>query len=432
MVNLSSDPNLPYWHERLRKALVDHFNEEEIEVLCFDLVIDYRNLAGQTYAKKVIELIRYVVRVGRLDELINYCSRTRPNVAWHEMNPATEAETKPALEAKKLEDLASMEPASSGFEVLSQVGSAEKQNDNPIDGKVQFNETQKKLLEELKPIFENADRRQFTFLTIGRTGVGKSSTINSLLGAAFAKVGKYTVTTTEVGRYYGEIHGIRFSIVDTPGLGDRDPKKRNDEKYLHTIKEEVPHLDSMWFMTRIDETRVRSDEIRTIRLISKIFTPKIWERGIIIFTFSDKVDSDDFPHDLEIRTKLIRDEISNSTGPLIANQVPVVAVANDKRTGKPLHLPNGSVWLGELYTVVFTRISQKGAAPFFLATYARVNDEQGIVLTPEQQNRINARIEADSTLSKIKKFIDEAATGKGFVADIASVVKGLWDWFSGK
>jgi hypothetical protein len=76
------------WHVRLREILINYFDESDIETLCFDLRVDYQNLAGTGKAKKVIELIKYLARTGRINELIDYCKQLRPNVPWSELQAA--------------------------------------------------------------------------------------------------------------------------------------------------------------------------------------------------------------------------------------------------------------------------------------------------------------------------------------------------------
>lgn len=59
-----------------------HFGEDDLKTLCFDLDVDYENLAGETKSSKARELILELERQGRLPELVERCKRARPNVLW--------------------------------------------------------------------------------------------------------------------------------------------------------------------------------------------------------------------------------------------------------------------------------------------------------------------------------------------------------------
>jgi GTP-binding protein EngB required for normal cell division len=208
--------------------------------------------------------------------------------------------------------------------------------------------------------------RKFVFLLVGRTGVGKSSTINSLMGAEVAKTGKYDPTTMGVQEYNNEINGVEFTVIDTPGLCDDLPEKGNDEKYIELIQSKVHQVDCMWFATRLDEPRVTADEIRGIKIISEAFGSKVWEHSIIVFTRADK--ADDYLEDLREREKRIRSVIAEYTSVEIAESIPAVAVANGHE-----FTPDGKQWLGELWTRVFLRIRDQGAIPYLMATIDRMN-----------------------------------------------------------
>ncbi|MCV3213992.1 hypothetical protein OGM63_10770 [Plectonema radiosum NIES-515] len=125
----------------------------------------------------------------------------------------------------------------------------------------------------------------------------------------------------------------------------------------------MKEIDSMWFVSRLDETRVTADEKRGIKIISEAFTPKVWEHSVIIFTYANSVGKERYKEALEKRTELIRKEISKYANAEIANNIPSVAVDNTSKT-----TPDGEEWLGELYTTVFVRMSKRGLLPFLIAT----------------------------------------------------------------
>jgi tRNA U34 5-carboxymethylaminomethyl modifying GTPase MnmE/TrmE len=224
------------------------------------------------------------------------------------------------------------------------------------------------LLSTLIETLQLSRDKKFVFLLVGRTGVGKSSTVNTLMGKEVARVNPFEPSTMMVESYDSEINGIQFTVIDTPGLCDDLEEVGNDRQYLELIRSRASQLDVMWFVSPLNDTRVRVDEKRGIKLISEAFSSEVWERAVIVFTFADKVDASDYPLALQKRTELIRKEIAKYTGDQVANNIPSVAVANKNET-----TPDGRKWLGELYTKVFVRMSEKGTIPFLLATAARIN-----------------------------------------------------------
>lgn len=237
----------------------------------------------------------------------------------------------------------------------------------------------KEATEELIAIFASefreANKREFTFLLLGRTGVGKSSTVNTLIGKPVAEVGDFRPKTFTVKYYRSEIRGVKFSIVDTPGLCDGLPQRSKDKIYLREIKEKVGSIDCVWFTTPLPESRVGRDELEGISQVTEVFGKEIWERAVIVFTKADLVLPAHYARTFSERTEVLVEALSEFAGRDIAMGIPSVAVSNVFDS-----TPDRRLWLGELYSKVFAKISKQGALPFFLATADRLVRADGQVI----------------------------------------------------
>ncbi|ERN41593.1 putative GTPase [Rubidibacter lacunae KORDI 51-2] len=244
-----------------------------------------------------------------------------------------------------------------------------KDDESNSDG---WTEEQFSRFQEIKEQIKFTDKWRFTFLMTGRTGVGKSSTINSLMGEEVSPRGRYKRTTTNVLCHEGIIDEVPYTIYDSPGLADTDKSKQTDYSYLRQIQRVVKKIDCMLFVTKLNDTRPEQGDLKTIRRITKYFGADIWKHAVIVLTFADKVHPKLFQETYNNRSNLIRAAINNNTEGKYAADIPFVAAANDEISGQPIPLPDGNIWLGELYTEVFCRIKEENAAPFFFATLKRL------------------------------------------------------------
>lgn len=67
---------------RLLQQIDDALNEDELRTLCFELDVDYDNLAGDTKRGKSRELILEHRRQGQVAKLVDQLSQMRPHVSW--------------------------------------------------------------------------------------------------------------------------------------------------------------------------------------------------------------------------------------------------------------------------------------------------------------------------------------------------------------
>jgi hypothetical protein len=73
-------PATPKPLAQLRQNLTDRLDLEELRTLCFDLQVNYDDLAGQRLSSKARELVKHLSNSGRLAELVDYLSKKHPLV----------------------------------------------------------------------------------------------------------------------------------------------------------------------------------------------------------------------------------------------------------------------------------------------------------------------------------------------------------------
>ncbi len=82
-MTLQSNVERPY-HTQLRQMLGKHFDLDGLRTLCFDIGVDFDELAGDNKTAKIRALIEYLQKRGRLDDLLAAAALARPHVDWPE------------------------------------------------------------------------------------------------------------------------------------------------------------------------------------------------------------------------------------------------------------------------------------------------------------------------------------------------------------
>ena len=134
-------------------------------------------------------------------------------------------------------------------------------------------------------------------LTLGKTGVGKSSFINAITGKKDCEVSSESKACT---KSYEIIETQRidekFIFIDTPGLNDAKGDENNIRKVTDAIAEH-PNFRAFLILLNFTDARLDASVVSTLTQYMAIFPIKdFWKHTIIIRTHAKK-DDDDFEDD---------------------------------------------------------------------------------------------------------------------------------------
>ena len=254
-------------------------------------------------------------------------------------------------------------------------------------------------------------------LVSGKTGVGKSSLVNSIyLGAEVAPEGDSVTPVTEFIISYSKsfdtpcIDGESGTITtltawDTPGFGDIFADEESEKKRIEELKFVVDKADILLYCFDI-RTRITRDDVDGIVKITKAGHSDVWRKSVFVLTFANKMEippsSSDtslvshFKYKLQEWDKQIRSVLRQhaKVPEDIVQDISVVPVGYGNCS-----LPDRDDWYTVFWTEVFKKTRESGKPGLLRLTWSKLSCDSDKTL----KDSFNQQSMSNDTLS-VKLF----------------------------
>ena len=119
---------------------------------------------------------------------------------------------------------------------------------------------------------------------MGKNGVGKSSTCNSIMGEkVFAASAFQAPQTGEPQMVSRQASGFTLRVIETPGLLDGDTVH---EEHLNALGEFVSDkvIDAVLYVDRLDTYRLQTTDTQIMEALTTRFGPHVWDITTFVLT----------------------------------------------------------------------------------------------------------------------------------------------------
>jgi len=198
-------------------------------------------------------------------------------------------------------------------------------------------------------------------LVLGKSGVGKSATINSIFGKVKTKISAFGSATNSIKEIVGMVDGVSIRVFDTPGLKSSALEQCYNKKVLSMIQKltKKKPIDIVLYVDRLDIQTKNLNDLPLLRTICDVFGPLIWRNTVITLTHAATAPPDGplgspLSYDVFVtqRTGAVQQAIGHVIGderimnPSLMNPVALVENHPSCRKNKNGHkvLPNGQTW----------------------------------------------------------------------------------------
>uniref|UniRef100_A0A1D1ZGX9 Translocase of chloroplast 90, chloroplastic n=1 Tax=Anthurium amnicola TaxID=1678845 RepID=A0A1D1ZGX9_9ARAE len=217
-------------------------------------------------------------------------------------------------------------------------------------------------IDEAKAIaaeLEAADQNDLDFslkiLVIGKTGVGKSATINSIFEETKTETNAFRPATKCIQEIFGTLKGIKLTIIDTPGLLPSHSNQRHNKRVMLSIKRFIKKSppDIVLYFERLDVINMGYSDFPLLKLMTDVLGSSVWCNTIVVLTHSSAIREgpSGYPVNYEVLVNQCKNLIQHYINQAISDtrlENPILLVENNPfcktNLAGEMVLPNGIVW----------------------------------------------------------------------------------------
>ena len=133
--------------------------------------------------------------------------------------------------------------------------------------------------------------KSVVIVTAGKSGVGKSTFINTFLGLEGEEVSvnslQPTSVTQDLNVYEKEINGVNVRVIDMPGLHATDHDSDESEIIIRELSAMTDGRADVVFFCMNILNRIDKVDLENIDTLTKAFGTEIWKHVIFVFTWAD-------------------------------------------------------------------------------------------------------------------------------------------------
>lgn len=291
--------------------------------------------------------------------------------------------------------------------------------------------------EDMKEWIRQNNKKHIEMLITGRTGVGKSTLVNGLVGREVAKEGRSlkAETMSVTGYEIKTTDGFEIIVWDSPGLQDGSA---DEAKYLAEMKKKCSNVDMVIYCIKVADPRsklsggsVAQTDFSAIGHLTATFGPEWWMHAIFVLTFGNALEASLKARDPQKLVENFEDRIKSwkmrihealiSAGvpEKISRKIPVIPAGH---ANKP-HLPGTNYWFSEFWFMVIMHTKEQSAIALLQLNQARLKKPEEVKQTDFTTKAIHQQpIVVDD--AKYKMALGGAGVGMTIGAVVGGVLGG--------